>query len=53
VAERGAAEIAHQHWRAIDLRDHGRADIAETLDQARAADDVALISARKRWRCCC
>jgi hypothetical protein len=29
VAERGAAEIAHQHRRAVDLGDHDRADLRQ------------------------
>ena len=46
VAERRAPEIAHQHRRAVHLRDDDRADLRQGTNQADAADHVALIAAR-------
>ncbi len=46
MAERGAAEVAHQHRRPADLRDDDGADLRQSVDQPDAADDVALIAAR-------
>ena len=46
VAQRGAAEVAHQHRRAVHLGDDDRADLIQGVNQADAADHVALIAAR-------
>ena len=46
VTEGGATEVAHQHRCSVDLRHHDRADLLQVVNQADAADDIALVAAR-------
>ncbi len=46
VAERGAAEVMHQHRRAVDLGHDDGTDLGQVVDQADAADDETLVAAR-------
>ena len=52
MAQSGAAEIAHQHRRAIHLRHDDRADFLEIVNQAHAADHIALVAARDPATAC-